>query len=133
MLQTSRSNGLHTVYLHWGCKAPLCISLSPVDTPNLSGVPQEYHDFADIFSKAKATTLTLHHKYDLHIDLEEGASPLLGIVYSLSQTELGVLQTFINEHLSYSFIWQSTLLMEPLFYSFTRRMVLSAFALITED
>jgi len=29
-------------------------------------------------------------------------------VYSLSQTELGVLRTFIDEHLSYSFIRQST-------------------------
>ena len=63
----------------------------PVDTPNLSGVPQEYHDFADVFSKAKATMLSLHHEYDLCIDLEEGTSPLLGIVYSLSQTELEVL------------------------------------------
>ena len=63
----------------------------PVDTPSLSGVPQEYHDFADVFSKAKATTLALHHEYDLRIDLEEGTSPLLGTVYSLSQTELGAL------------------------------------------
>ena len=60
-----------------------------VDTPNLSGVPQEYHNFADVFSKAKATMLALHHEYDLRIDLEEGASPPLGTVYSLSQTELG--------------------------------------------
>ena len=80
----------------------------PVDTPNLSGVPKQYHDFADVFSKAKATTLTPHREYDLHINLEEGASPLLGMVYSLSQTELGVLWTFIDEHLSYGFIKQST-------------------------
>ena len=63
----------------------------PVDNPDLSGVPQEYHDFADVFSKAKATTLALHREYDLRIDLEEGASPPLGTVYSLSQTELEAL------------------------------------------
>ena len=80
----------------------------PVDNPNLSGVPQEYHDFADVFSKAKATTLTPHREYDLRINLEEGASPLLGTVYSLSQTELEALRTFIDEHLSYGFIRQST-------------------------
>ena len=42
--------------------AKLCSASAspPVDTPNLSGVPQEYHDFADVFSKAKATTLALH-------------------------------------------------------------------------
>ena len=49
----------------------------PVDTSNLTGVPQEYHDFAHVFSKAKATMLTPHHEYDLHINLEEGASPPL--------------------------------------------------------
>ena len=80
----------------------------PVDTPNMASVPAAYHDFADVFSKAKAITLAPHRKYDLRIDLEEGASPPLGTVYSLSQTELGVLRTFIDEHLSYGFIKQST-------------------------
>ena len=98
-----------TLYIHTE-DAKLCSASAspPVNTPNLSSVPQEYHDFADIFSKAKATMLTLHCEYDLHIDLEEGANPPLGTVYSLSQTELGALQTFIDEHLSYSFIQQST-------------------------
>jgi len=81
---------------------------TPVDSSNLSTVPEVYHDFTDVFSKAKATTLAPHRKYNLRIDLEEGASPLLGTVYSLSQTELGVLRTFIDKHLSYSFIKQST-------------------------
>ena len=80
----------------------------PVDNPDLSDVPQEYHNFADVFSKAKVTTLAPHRKYDLRIDLEEGASPPLGTVYSLSQTELEALRTFIDEHLSYGFIQQST-------------------------
>ena len=80
----------------------------PVDTPNMASVPATYHDFADVFSKAKATTLAPHREYDLCIDLEEGASPPLGTVYSLSQTELGALRTFIDEHLSYGFIKQST-------------------------
>ena len=90
--------------------AKLCSASAspPVNTPNLSGVREEYHDFADVFSKAKATTLTPHCEYVLCINLEEGTSPPLGTVYSLSQTELGVLQTFINKHLSYSFIKQST-------------------------
>ena len=81
-----------TLYIH-AEDAKLCSALAspPVNTPNLSGVPQEYYDFADVFSKAKATMLAPHCEYDLHIDLEEGASPLLGTVYSLSQTELGVL------------------------------------------
>jgi len=90
--------------------AKLCSTsaASPVDPSNLSAVPEVYHDFTDIFSKAKATTLAPHREYDLRIDLEEGASPPLGTVYSLSQTELGALRTFIDKHLSYGFIQQST-------------------------
>jgi len=90
--------------------AKLCSAstATPVDSSNLSAVPEVYHDFADVFSKAKATTLAPHHEYDLRINLEEGASPPLGTVYSLSQTELGALRTFIDEHLSYGFIRQST-------------------------
>jgi len=90
--------------------AKLCSTstATPVDSSNLSAVPEVYHDFADVFSKAKATMLAPHREYNLQIDLEEGASPPLGTVYSLSQTELGALCTFIDEHLSYSFIRQST-------------------------
>lgn len=36
-----------------------------------------------VFSKAKADTLTPHHSYDLKINLEEGATPLIGPIYSL--------------------------------------------------
>ena len=42
--------------------------------PDLSNVPEEYHEFADVFSKVKANTLALHCPYDLKINLEEGAS-----------------------------------------------------------
>ena len=49
------------------------VSTSPV-TINLDRVPEEYHDFADVFSKTKAGVLVDHHPYDLKITLEEGAS-----------------------------------------------------------
>jgi len=98
-----------TLYTHPE-DAKLCSTSTtmPVDSPNLSAMPEVYHNFADVFSKAKATTLAPHHKYNLQIDLEEGASPPLGMVYSLSKTELEALQTFIDEHLSYGFIQQLT-------------------------
>ena len=41
----------------------------------LDGVPKEYHDFADVFSKSKASILADHRPYDLKITLEDGASP----------------------------------------------------------
>ena len=50
------------------------VSASPV-TVNLDGVPEEYHDFVDVFSKTKARVLADHHPYDLKITLKEGASP----------------------------------------------------------
>ena len=50
------------------------VSASPV-TVNLDGVLEEYHNFADVFSKTKARVLADHRPYDLKITLEEGASP----------------------------------------------------------
>ena len=98
-----------TLYIHAeDAKLHSAAASPPVDTPNMAGVPTAYHNFANVFSKAKATMLAPHREYDLCIDLEESASPPLGTVYSLSQTELGALQTFIDEHLSYGFIKQST-------------------------
>ena len=44
---------------------------------NLDGVPKEYHDFANVFSKSKASILANHRPYDLKITLEDGALPPL--------------------------------------------------------
>ena len=71
---------------------------------DLSSVPLEYHDYADVFRKSKANTLPPHRPYDLKINLEEGTSPPLGLIYSLSPAELAALCEFINEHLKSSFI-----------------------------
>ena len=79
-------------------------STSDSTPPDLSTVPEEYHDFADVFDKAKADMLASHRPYDLKINLEEGSTPSLGQMYSLSQTELVALQEFIDEHLATGFI-----------------------------
>ena len=79
------------------------VSASPV-TVNLDGVLEEYHDFTDVFSKSKAGILAEHRLYDLKITLEEGASPPLGPIYSLSQEELLALCKFINENTAMGFI-----------------------------
>lgn len=85
-------------------KARLSSSLTSLD---LSLVPLEYHDFVDVFSKAKASKLPSHHKHDLKIELDKGATPLLGTLYSLFPVELEALQTFIDKNLGTSFIWPS--------------------------
>ena len=74
------------------------------EAPDLSHVPEEYHDFTDVFNKCKADTLPQHRPYDLKIDLEDGATPPIGPMYSLSQSELATLREFIDEHLRIGFI-----------------------------
>ena len=87
-------------------KETTLFSMSTTSEPaDLSGVPPEYHDFADVFSKSKASQLASHCKHDLKINLEEGTSPPLGCTYSLSTSELESLQKFLDEeHLANSFI-----------------------------
>jgi hypothetical protein len=71
---------------------------------DLSAVPLDYHDFADVFSNSKANILAEHRPYDLKINLEEGKDPPLGPMYSLSQSELESLRDFLAEHLDNKFI-----------------------------
>ena len=47
-------------------------AISEATPADLSNVPEEYHDFADVFSKAKSDKLPEHRPYDLKINLEEG-------------------------------------------------------------
>ena len=76
-------------------------TLGPV---NLDRVPKEYHNFANVFSKSKASVLADHCPYDLKITLKDGASPPLGPIYSLSQEELLTLRMFIDENTATGFI-----------------------------
>ena len=55
------------------------VFLSDKSTPdnapvNMTGVPSDYHDFTNVFSKTHACTPTPHWPYDLKIKLEEGTS-----------------------------------------------------------
>jgi len=73
-------------------------------TPDLSNVPSEYHEFANIFSKTKAETLPPYCPYNLKINLEEGAQPPVGPIYSFSVSEQESLKEFIEENLNTGFI-----------------------------
>ncbi|KAL7277983.1 hypothetical protein ACG7TL_007936 [Trametes sanguinea] len=72
--------------------------------PDLSGIPEEYHEFVDVFSKSKADELPEHRPYDLKIELEPRATPPLGPIYSLSKVELDTLREYIDENLRSGFI-----------------------------
>src|SRR5258708_4526000 len=73
----------------------------------LKRVPQEYHDFCDVFSGEKANALPPHQLYNLKIDLEEGAKPFHGLIYSLSPPELTMLRDFLEENTKNGFICPS--------------------------
>ena len=78
---------------------------APDDAPvNMTGVPSDYHNFTDIFSKTRACTLAPHQPYDLKIELEEGTSSPFGMIYSLSQSDPKSLWEFLDEHLAMDFI-----------------------------
>ena len=74
------------------------------EAPDLSNVPSEYHKFADVFSKTKAEVLASHNSYDFKINLEEGAEPSIGPIYSLLVSEQETLKEFIEENLNIGFI-----------------------------
>ena len=74
---------------------------NPVD---LLDVPKDYHDIADVFSKAKADGLAPHQLYDLKITLEDGKEPPQSLIYLFSTSELKTLWEFLDEHLNISFI-----------------------------
>ena len=74
------------------------------ETSDFSNIPSKYHEFANVFSKTKAEILPPHHPYDLKINLEEGAQPPVGPIYSLSASEQEALKEFIEENLNMGFI-----------------------------
>ena len=74
------------------------------EASDLSNVPSKYHKFANIFSKFKAEVLTSYCSYDLKINLEEGAQPAVGLIYSLLASEQEALKEFIEENLNTDFI-----------------------------
>ena len=55
-------------------------------------VPKEYYNFLLLFKKALAKGLLPYGLYDYKIPLKEGFTPPFRPIYSLSRTELEVLQ-----------------------------------------
>jgi len=103
-LHTSKLLGFHNFKLYLRSSDIQANSAKLAETPDLSNVPSEYHEFANVFSKTKAETLSAHRPYDLKINLEEGAQPPVGPIYSLSVSEQEALKEFIEENLNTGFI-----------------------------
>ncbi|KIK80492.1 hypothetical protein PAXRUDRAFT_158530, partial [Paxillus rubicundulus Ve08.2h10] len=97
-------------------ESKLCATSAKADPVDLSTILPDYHDFTDVFSKSKASQLAPHHEHDLKIDLEEGASSLLRTMYSLFTTKLDSLYTFLDKHLTNSFIHPSSTHAAPVLF-----------------
>ena len=67
-------------------------------------IPDAYHDFVDVFSKSKGTTLPPRRSYDHKIEIDAGTSPPYGPIYSLSEVEQLALREFLSENLANHFI-----------------------------
>ncbi len=79
-----------------------------IDDSPIPGVPSEYHDLIDAFSKTKASQLPPHRLRDCSIDIIPGSSPSRGRVFPLSQPESEAMKAYIEEELSKGFIRPST-------------------------
>ncbi|KAG1927350.1 hypothetical protein F2P79_024334 [Pimephales promelas] len=75
---------------------------------DLTGVPEEYHDLREVFSRARATSLPPHRQYDCSIDLLPGTSPPRGRLYSLSAPERKALENYLSESLNAGLIVPSS-------------------------
>jgi len=110
---------LHTSKLPGSYNFELCLCSSDIqansaklaEAPDLSNVSFEYYEFTDIFSKTKAGVLPPHHPYDLKINLEEGAQPLVSPIYSSEQEAL---KKFIEENFNMGFIQPTSSLYDAL-------------------
>ena len=99
---------------------------------NLSALLEDYHDFADVFSKSKAGKLAEHQPYDLKITLDKGTVPPFSPIYSLSQEGLAALCKFIDENLPQGSSVPHTPLVEHQSSSSGRKTALFDIALTSE-
>ena len=103
LLQASRLSGSKTFSLQF--RSTIQARSTTVSKKiDLSAIPEEYHEYADVFSKSKAETLAPHRPYDLWIDLEKDSHPPVRTIYSLSKFEQEALKEFIDENLTNRFI-----------------------------
>ena len=72
-------------------------------------VPEEYHEFLDVFSKEASDTLSPHSKYDHQIRLPEGYRDHGHSALSkMSEPNLQFVKKFLEEHLKKGFIEASS-------------------------
>ena len=81
-------------------------------SPTLSSlqqtIPQEFHDFLEVFKKSNSDKLPDHGPFDHAIPTEGDSHPPFGPIYSLSEVELKALDDYLKENLKKGFIRPSS-------------------------
>jgi len=89
------------------------LSAQDVDTAtkeadvDLSSIPPEYQEFANLFHKEEADKLPPHQPYNHTIPLEQGKTPPFGPIYKCSPGELDAIRKYIHENMQKGFICHS--------------------------
>ncbi|KAK7918601.1 hypothetical protein WMY93_009885 [Mugilogobius chulae] len=79
-----------------------------IEVPDLSNVPEVYHDLHEVFSKSKALSLPPHRPYDCAIDLIPGAKLPSSRLYNLSKPEREVMEKYLKDSLAAGLIRPSS-------------------------
>jgi hypothetical protein len=79
-------------------------NFSPPTEEELAQVPEAYHDFIDIFSKAASDLLPPHRSYDHKIILEKENTLTYSPLYKISLEELEILKQYLIDNLEKGFI-----------------------------
>jgi len=105
---TTRIEKGDTVFLAFVREIPEA-ELNSITSGKPSEIPDCYKDLAQVFSETEPTKLPPHRGHlDHHIHLEEGAKPVYGPIYNLSELELKVLKSYLAEKMKMGFIRPST-------------------------
>lgn len=67
-------------------------------------VPEQFHEFLDVFDKRRSERLPGHRPYDLAIEIEGEVPPPVGKLYQMSAGELRALKEFIDDNLAKGYI-----------------------------
>ena len=70
-----------------------------VEVEPLKDVPWQYRDYQSVFNGQYSDKLPPHHSFDHAIDMVEGKEPPWGPIYILSEKELEVLRTYLDDML----------------------------------
>jgi hypothetical protein len=86
-------------------------SLTATKAPNTEElnelVPEEYHQFMDLFGEPLAQNLPPHRTFDHQIRIKEGKEVPFGPIYHLSEKELGALREYLDRMLAQEKITES--------------------------